>query len=102
MPFKDGPRLFIDNFGESKDLIMLFKDYLENPEYKKVWFNYGFDRHIFYNHGIDCQGFHGDSMQMARLLDSSKEPNQYSLSKLSNIYQKQIMQAKHNMLDYLC
>jgi len=44
----------IDNFGECHDLILLFKEYMENEKFKKVWFNYGFDRHIFYNHGIDC------------------------------------------------
>lgn len=65
--FGNGPRVFIDNFGENAGLINHFKDYLENNSYKKVWHNYGFDRHLFYNHGIDVRGFGGDTMHMARL-----------------------------------
>ena len=94
MPFKNGPRVFIDNYGESKDLILLFKDYMEDQNYKKIWFNYGFDRHIFYNHGIDCQGFEGDAMQMARLIDPSREPNGYSLNKCSIYYEDEIRKFK--------
>ena len=63
--------LFIDNFGRNSDLILLFKDYLQDPFYKKIWHNYGYDRHIFYNHGIDVKGFGGDTMHMARLADAS-------------------------------
>jgi len=47
--------LFIDNFGTSHDLILTFKDYFESENYKKVLHNYGFDRHILYNHGIDAK-----------------------------------------------
>lgn len=50
--FGNGPRLFIDNYADAEGVIMEFKEYLENPEYFKVWHNYGFDRHIFMNHGI--------------------------------------------------
>lgn len=78
--------MFIDNFGECKDLILLFKDYFEDERYKKVWFNYGFDRHVFFNHGIDARGFAGDVMHMARLLDSSREPQDYSLHRVSKFY----------------
>lgn len=31
----------------------MFKDYMEDKRYKKIWHNYGFDRHIFFNHGIN-------------------------------------------------
>ena len=75
--FGDGPRLFIDNFAQNSDLIMMFKDYLEDNRFLKVWHNYSFDRHIFYNHSIDVQGmtlmidirlgFGGDTMHLARL-----------------------------------
>lgn len=41
---------------------MIFKEYFEDEKYKKIWHNYGFDRHIFYNHGIDVKGFGGDTM----------------------------------------
>ena len=40
---------------ECKDLVMIFKDYFEDANYKKVWHNYGFDRHIFNNHKIDVK-----------------------------------------------
>lgn len=92
--FTNGSRVFIDNFGECKDLILEFKDYFEDNTTKKVWFNYGFDRHILYNHGIDAKGFGGDVMHMARLLDSSREPKAYSLSKISAYYHKEILDLK--------
>ena len=38
---------------------------------------------MFYNHGIDVRGFAGDTMHMARLLDPSKMPGNYSLSALT-------------------
>ena len=98
VPFENGPRVFIDNFGECKDLILLFKDYFEDESLKKVWFNYGFDRHIFFNHGINCLGFEGDSMHMARLLDGSREPKAYSLNKISIHYQKEIQDFKEKNL----
>ena len=93
--------MFIDNFGRSSDLILRFKEYLEDPFYKKIWHNYGFDRHIFYNHGINVQGFGGDTMHMARLADASRGPKEYSLSSLSNSYSPDIIDVKKKMLDYL-
>lgn len=53
--FGNGPRLMIDNFGECADLIEKFKDYFENESIKKCWHNYGFDRHVFYHHGINVK-----------------------------------------------
>ena len=73
--FGSGPRLFIDNYADADGVIMEFKEYLEDPKYLKCFHNYGYDRHIFYNHGIDVQGFGGDTMHMARLFDPSKKPN---------------------------
>ena len=78
--FGNGPRLFIDNFADASDVLIYFKDYFENAKMKKAWFNYGFDRHVFYNHDIDCQGFAGDVMHMARLVNPSSGPKYYSLS----------------------
>lgn len=40
---------------DSEDLVMVFKEYFEDINYKKVWHNVGFDRHIFYNHKIDVK-----------------------------------------------
>ena len=99
--FEDGPMVFIDNFGDAKDTILYFKEYFESEKFKKCWFNYGFDRHIFYNHGIDVKGFGGDVMQMARLLDSSRDPQEYSLKRVSYFYQKQVEDFKKKMLKNL-
>lgn len=51
----------------------VFKQWFEDPNTKKTWHNYGFDRHVLYNEGVDCQGFAGDTMHMARLWDSSRD-----------------------------
>jgi DNA polymerase-1 len=53
---------------------LYFKEYFENDKYKKIWHNYGFDRHIVNNSGIDLKGFAGDTMHMARLMNPSKGP----------------------------
>ncbi|CAN0360349.1 unnamed protein product, partial [Discosporangium mesarthrocarpum] len=46
----------------------------------QVWHNYAFDRHVMFNapkgrdgERINCMGFAGDTMHMARLWDSSME-----------------------------
>ena len=88
--FGNGPRLFIDNYSDAKDIILEFKEYLENDNYLKCWHNYGFDRHILYNHGIDVRGFGGDTMHMARLVDPSRMPGSYSLAKLSEALSEEI------------
>lgn len=80
---------------------MVFKDYLEDPTYKKCFHNYGFDRHIFFNHGIDVKGFGGDTMHMARLVDPSKLPNQYSLSALSEDQTDNIVKTKEMIIKQL-
>lgn len=45
-----------------------------------MWHNYGFDRHVMFNspdgrkeQKINCMGFAGDTMHMARLWDTSME-----------------------------
>ncbi len=51
----------------------------------QVWHNYGFDRHMMRNKfGIECRGFAGDTMHMARLWDSSRAGKGYSLQALSS------------------
>jgi len=91
--------LFIDNYADAHDVLMEFKDYFEDAEYLKCWHNYGFDRHIMYNHGIDCKGFGGDTMHMARLADPSRMPGSYGLSALSGILADEIEEVKTAMLD---
>ena len=60
-----------------------FRPVLEDPRIPKVWHNYSFDRHVLRNHGIECRGFHGDTMHMARLWDSSRQGKGYSLESLT-------------------
>lgn len=96
--FGNGPRLFIDNFGTNHDTILMFKDYFQDQKYLKSWFNYGFDRHILYNHGINVKGFGGDSMQMGRLIDPSRGPKSYSLAKLTEYYEKKIQDLKQEVV----
>lgn len=75
-------------------MIHELKDYFENDRYKKIWHNYGFDRHVFYNHGIDVKGFGGDTMHMARLVDPSRGPKEYSLASITSYYEDDINDTK--------
>jgi DNA polymerase-1 len=38
-----------------------------------VWHNYGFDRHVLNNEGIDVKGFFADTMHLARLHNTSRD-----------------------------
>lgn len=88
--FGAGMELWIDNLDDSAGILQLFKDWFEDERFKKVWHNYGFDRHVMWNEGIDCRGFGGDTMHMARLLDTSRSKiglgNGYSLEALTSDY----------------
>eukprot|EP01041_Mallomonas_annulata_P002582 gene2582-5051_t len=69
-----GSALWIENIGDAQGLLKeVFQDWFADERYKKVWHNYGFDRHVMYNHRIDCKGFAGDTMHMARLWDTSRD-----------------------------
>ena len=70
----DGPgtALWIDNLDDAYGVLQEFKAWFEDPTKFKVWHNYGFDRHVLWNEGIDCQGFGGDTMHMARLQNTSR------------------------------
>jgi len=87
-----GKALWIDNIDEAEDVLLEFKAWFENTNYKKIWHNYGFDRHVLANMGIECKGFVGDTMHMARLLDTSRDKASnfagagYSLESLSISY----------------
>jgi len=78
--FGEGARLFIDDLYLSPDgkptrrgILPLFKQYLEDPNIKKVFHNYSFDRAQFVREGIHVQGFYADTMHMAYLDDSQHE-----------------------------
>lgn len=67
-----GSTLWIDNLDDACGILQEFKEWFEDPTIYKVFHNYGFDRHVMWNEGIDCQGFGGDTMHMARLQDTSR------------------------------
>ena len=69
---------------DREGVLEAFKTFMEDQTIKKIWHNYSFDRHIFANDGIQCGGFFGDTMHMARLYDSSRlTKGGYSLESLS-------------------
>eukprot|EP00533_Pseudo-nitzschia_delicatissima_P000218 CAMPEP_0116111640 /NCGR_PEP_ID=MMETSP0327-20121206/18557_1 /TAXON_ID=44447 /ORGANISM="Pseudo-nitzschia delicatissima, Strain B596" /LENGTH=1018 /DNA_ID=CAMNT_0003604893 /DNA_START=246 /DNA_END=3300 /DNA_ORIENTATION=+ len=80
-----GSTLWIDNLDDAHRILQEFKEWLEDERFKKIWHNYGFDRHVLWNEGIDCKGFGGDTMHMARLQDTSRMKNGggYSLEALT-------------------
>ena len=65
-----GRSLFVDTTDPS--VLAEFASFFERPDLKKVWHNYGFDRHVVENAGLELRGFAGDTMHMARLFDSSR------------------------------
>ena len=73
--YGDGPgkALWVDNLDEAAGVLLEFKAWFEDQTQPKVWHNYGFDRHVMHNDGVDCLGFAGDTMHMARLADSSRD-----------------------------
>eukprot|EP00198_Chlamydomonas_reinhardtii_P006692 XP_001696028.1 PolI-like DNA polymerase [Chlamydomonas reinhardtii] len=62
-----------------------FKRFFEHAGVKKVWHNYGFDRHVLENMGIAAAGFGGDTLHMARLADASRSGKKtYGLDSLTS------------------
>ena len=90
--YGDGPgkALWVDNLDEASGTLQELKAWFEDKSQRKVWHNYGFDRHVLFNEGIDAQGFAGDTMHMARLADSSRDKSSgasgYSLEALTEDY----------------
>ena len=70
----DGPGtiLWVDNLDDAFGVLQEFKPFFEDEKFRTVWHNYGFDRHVMWNEGIDVKGFGGDTMHMARLQDTSR------------------------------
>lgn len=75
-----GQALWIDTSDEA--VLHAFRPFLESEKCLKAWHNYAFDRHVLWNHGVDVQGFGGDTMHMARLWDASRIEG-YSLAVLT-------------------
>lgn len=69
---------------EGQEILEVFAEaFFENPGIRKVYHNYGFDRHVLENmtvrdkatgqpRNIRMAGFVGDTMHMARIYDSSR------------------------------
>ncbi|KAJ1403090.1 ribonuclease H-like domain-containing protein, partial [Ochromonadaceae sp. CCMP2298] len=95
--------LWIDNDGKAAGVLDYFKEWFEDEAAHKVWHNYGFDRHVLFNEGINCMGFAGDTMHMARLHDTGRDKMSgggggYSLQALSNdLYKSDPRFAKTSM-----
>ncbi|CAE7230579.1 POLIA [Symbiodinium necroappetens] len=70
--FGNGPRLLIDNAGQSQGLLPMFKGYFEDPQYKKVFHNYAFDRHMLKREGCPVQGLEADTLVLARIQDTGR------------------------------
>ncbi|KXZ47740.1 hypothetical protein GPECTOR_33g622 [Gonium pectorale] len=69
---------------EHHPIIEEFRRFFENEDAKKVWHNYGFDRHVLENMGIRAAGFGGDTLHMARLADASRSGKRtYGLDNLT-------------------
>ena len=75
-----GRALWIDTTAPG--VLEAMRPWLEDEGAKKVWHNYGFDRHVLNNEGIDLKGFSADTMHMARLWDASRKSG-YSLEQLT-------------------
>ena len=66
-------------------IIGWFRRFFEDDTAKKAWHNYGFDRHVLSNLGIECRGFAADTLHMARLLDASRRGKKtYGLDSLTD------------------
>ncbi len=76
-----GHALWVDT--TDLEVLEAMRPFLESERCLKVWHNYGFDRHVLWNHGIDVRGFGGDTMHMARLWDASRLAG-YSLEVLTD------------------
>ncbi|XP_065862340.1 DNA polymerase I A, chloroplastic/mitochondrial-like [Euphorbia lathyris] len=70
--------------GGAEELLKEFDPFFKDCSIKKVWHNYSFDKHVIENYGISVNGFHADTMHMARLWNSSRRTDGgYSLEGLT-------------------
>jgi DNA polymerase-1 len=80
--------LWVDVLDGGKDVLSVFAPYFGDSSIRKVWHNYSFDKHIIENHGNDVNGitvngFHADTMHLARLWNSARSREGYSLEALT-------------------
>eukprot|EP01025_Chloroclados_australasicus_P007594 TRINITY_DN12485_c0_g1_i3.p1 TRINITY_DN12485_c0_g1~~TRINITY_DN12485_c0_g1_i3.p1 ORF type:complete len:997 (-),score=105.38 TRINITY_DN12485_c0_g1_i3:526-3174(-) len=95
---KSGDVIWVDTMEQhSEQILKIFADQIfANPDIKKVFHNYSFDRHVldsairklgpkYSEHKL--RGFYADTMHMARLLDTDRQS--YSLADLQEYWQDQ-------------
>ena len=59
-------RLWVDTAGpEGQEVMQVFKSWLENPKFKKVFHNWSFDSHMFANHDVFVKGFAGTPLPLS-------------------------------------
>jgi DNA polymerase-1 len=79
--------VFVDNYGASEGVLQVLKPFLEGRgSYvpRLAFHNFGFDRHVLFNEGVDVRVVGADTMHMARLDDTARAlRGGYSLESLS-------------------
>ena len=63
-----GSMLWVDNLDDACGVLEEFREWLEDETVMKIWHNYGFDRHVLWNEGIDVLGFGGDTSECLDLM----------------------------------
>ena len=85
LPSSKRSLLWVDTLRIGPQSWEIFQPYFESDDVRKVWHNYGFDRHVIENHGVKLRGFAADTMHMARLWNSNRKlEGGYSLEALSS------------------
>ncbi|CAG9463715.1 unnamed protein product [Pedinophyceae sp. YPF-701] len=78
-------QLWVDLGGRRREEILdALRPFLESVQVRKVWHNYGFDRHVLENEGVALRGFSGDTLHMARLWRTDLGGKEYSLASLTS------------------
>jgi len=47
-----GQTLWVDNLDLSEGVLSEFSEWFKDPQYKTVWHNFGFDKHVLRNEGM--------------------------------------------------
>jgi hypothetical protein len=77
-----------------------FKEWFDNERFQRVWHQYGIDKYVMWNEGIDATDFGGDTMHMGRLQDTSGSRfTQPPLIRSQEVYN--MKRAKHIFETYM-
>jgi DNA polymerase-1 len=72
-PGPPGARLFIPFTGSTLSVFPLFKEWLQDPRYKKVFHHAKYDMSVFENHGVEVKGLYYDTYVLDWLVDENRE-----------------------------